>query len=317
MNKLTKNQHKNLNMGYCCINTVLRKQKIFTSRTCRLATIQKNGIEHSYELTKQNLRDLELILKWNYDHGIKLFRLSSDMFPFATHQDYRENYDLLQFESTLRSLGDLAKKYGQTLTMHPSQFNQLTSKRESVINNTIFELNFSAKILDLMDVGKDGVIVVHGGSKQDGKEIALQRFCQNFMKLSKSAQQRLVVENCELVYSIHDLLPISKKLQIPIVIDFHHHNLNNEDNLVLSELITDALEIWKAKGITPLFHVSECREGVLPTDSITVRRAHGDFVNSLPKELLDLVSHTKVNLDVEAKMKEQAVLRLRDLYCDD
>jgi UV DNA damage endonuclease len=75
----------NINFGYCCINTELRKKKIFTSRTCRLATIQKNGIEHSYALARQNLADLKDILKWNHDNGIFLFRVSSSMFPFGSH----------------------------------------------------------------------------------------------------------------------------------------------------------------------------------------------------------------------------------------
>jgi UV damage endonuclease UvdE len=164
-----------------------------------------------------------------------------------------------------------------------------------------------------MNIDADGVIIIHGGSKQDGKDTALDRFKENFKKLSASAQNRLVVENCEMVYSIQDLLPISKELNIPIIVDFHHHNLNPGDE-DLSCLLMEVLNIWKNKQITPLFHVSESKEGVKKSDNLTIRRAHSDYVNSLPKELLCILNNTKVNLDVEAKMKEQAVFRLREIY---
>ena len=46
-------------------------------------------------------------------------RMSSEMFPFASHAKY--GYDLAFAEEGLRAAGDLAKKYGHRLTMHPGQ----------------------------------------------------------------------------------------------------------------------------------------------------------------------------------------------------
>jgi UV DNA damage endonuclease len=306
---LRKNKVKDMKTG----KTI--KQEIYCSRTCRLDTISKNGITYSYKLAKLNLDDLERVIRWNSENGITLYRMSSDMFPFISHPSYYKEYDLEQFSEQLRKIGDLAKFYGQRLTFHPGQFNQLTSHREEVVVKTIIELDIHAKILDMMGIDHQGVMIIHGGSKNGGKEVALERLKQNFKRLSESSQRRLVLENCEMAYAIEDLLPISEMLQIPIVIDYHHHNINPGSNSVtLEELTERVLKIWHAREIVPLFHLSESREGVCVTDSITKRRAHSDYIICLPDVLCKLVQTERIDLDIEAKMKELAVIKLREKY---
>jgi UV damage endonuclease UvdE len=310
---LSSTQKTNLKMGYCCINMSLRKDGIFTSRTCRLKTLQEKGIAYSYELATQNLKDLATIIAWNHDNNISLFRMSSEMFPFATHPDYYKHYNLDQFKETLISIGKLAKEYNQRLTFHPGQYNQLTSVRESVVEKSIIDIDFHAKIMDYMELDSQSVIVIHGGSKQGGKADALSRFCTNFASLSKSSQSRLVLENCEMAYSVEDLLPIANKLSIPIVLDYHHHNLNpsTED---LELLTLRVLDTWKCRNIIPLFHLSESREGVLLTDNITKRRAHSDYIKALPVQLLKALENHVIHVDIEAKCKELAVRQLKETY---
>ncbi|NBP01441.1 MAG: UV DNA damage repair endonuclease UvsE [Proteobacteria bacterium] len=310
---LSSKQKSNLEMGYCCLNMYLRDLGIFCSRTCRLETIKRQSISYSYQLAHQNLKDLACILRWNHENGINLYRMSSEMFPFATHPDYYQSYNLKQFQTTLESIGKLAKQYQQRLTFHPGQYNQLTSHRDSVVEKAVIDIDFHCKIMDMMKLDKQGVIVIHGGSKQDGQQVALARFVANFSKLSPSAQKRLVLENCELAYSIEDLLPMCQMLSIPIVIDYHHHNINpgTKDLMDSTHLV---LDIWRKRGITPLFHLSESKPEIQPTDNVTLRRAHSDYITQLPKELLKVLESEKISLDIEAKMKEQAVLVLYHNY---
>lgn len=312
MNQET-NSLNNLRIGYCCINVYLRSLGIFTSRTCRLETIKQNGIEYSYNLAHQNLNDLAVILRWNHKNNINLYRMSSEIFPFATHPDYYKIYDIKQFTNKLKKIGELSKKYNQRLTFHPGQHCVVASNRDCVVNHAVIDIDFHAKLLDLMEIGDDGVIVIHGGSKQDGKDIALARFINNFPKLSESSQKRLVLENCEMMYSIEDLLPVSKLLQIPIVIDYHHHNINpgTQD---LRKLTNEVLKVWSDKKITPLFHLSESKPEVKITDSLTARRAHSDYITFFPNDLLEILITNKIDLDIEAKMKEQAVFQLYKIY---
>jgi UV DNA damage endonuclease len=271
------------------------------------------GLKYSYQLAWQNLQDLACILRWNYQNGIQNYRMSSEMFPFATHPDYFENYDLDQFAHLLAKIGQLSLRFRQRLTFHPGQYNQLTSQREAVVAKAIVDIDFHCRVMDMMNLDHHSVVIIHGGSKQDGQEIALGRFRSNFARLSTSSQQRLVLENCELAYAIQDLLPMCNELSIPIVIDYHHHAIN-PGTVPLSNLTEQVLQIWLRRDITPLFHVSESRPGVTLSDNVTVRRAHSDYVLALPAELLKIVHTTRISVDIEAKMKEQAVLVLFDKY---
>ena len=73
-------------LGYACINMTLggdsvpKKQRVTTNRTCRLATAQAKGLPHIASLVASNVRDLHTILQWNEAHDIRLFRMSSEMF---------------------------------------------------------------------------------------------------------------------------------------------------------------------------------------------------------------------------------------------
>lgn len=302
--------------GYACINTQLRKRNVFMSRTCRLATLQERGIEYVFDLAKQNLADLEPIMKWNYEHDIFLFRMSSEIFPFATHTDYYKEYELRfeeLFGETLRNLGKLARKYNQRLTFHPGQFTQLSSDREEVVVNAIREIDFHAEILDRMGCDRDSVIVIHGGSKRGGKEAGLRRLVENFERLSQSSQSRLVLENCEMCFTVEDLLPVCNELQVPLVLDFHHHNINPTSR-TLDDLTEEILHTWNIRGIKPKFHISESRPDVLPTDSITKRRAHSDYITSIPDIFYRMANVTMSGIDLmfEAKMKEDSILKLRE-----
>ena len=298
-----------LNFGYCCINTRLRKKNIFTSRTCRLNTAKIKSINYLYELVHKNLDDLKTIIEWNHQHNISVFRMSSEMFPFATHCDYRNDFNISQFEDKLRNIGELAKKYNQRLTFHPCQYILLSSLREIVSENSIIDLNFHAKIMDLMGLGKDSVIVIHGGSKSGGIEASLTRFKENFFKLSPSAQSRLVVENCEMSFTVANLLPLCKELKIPLVFDSHHYNLNKGEGEI-SFLLKEIISTWTIRDIIPKFHISESRTEVLDSDNITVKRRHSDYIENLPDFYKFIDYHDRIDVMLEAKMKEDALFKL-------
>lgn len=46
-------------------------------------------------------------------------RISSEMFPFAAHNDY--GYSLEYADAELKAVGELARRYGHRLTSHPGQ----------------------------------------------------------------------------------------------------------------------------------------------------------------------------------------------------
>ncbi|GAN10117.1 UV-endonuclease UvdE [Mucor ambiguus] len=297
-------------LGYACMNTILRKQKpsVFSARTCRLATVAEKGIEVVKEIALQNVADMKTMIQWNEgkygtDHNVRFMRLSSDMFPFASHEKIGYEIDFAAKE--LKEAGDLANKYKHRLTMHPGQYNQLVSLNPKVVANTTRELYYHAHMLDLMGMDQDSVMIIHMGGVYGDRESALARFELEYQKLPDTVKRRLVLENDELGYSVSDLLPICQKLQVPLVLDWHHHHINPGNVTDLLSLLPAINKTWTDKGIKPKQHYSESRNGAVTQME---RRAHSDRVQNLPPTTDD------VDLMIEAKDKEQAVFHLYKLF---
>jgi UV DNA damage endonuclease len=294
----------NFRFGYACINTVLRKKKIFSSRTCRLATLEKKGIDYVKSLAFENLKDLLVILKWNKENGIYFMRLSSEIFPFASHA--KHNYSLDFADDLLKEIGIYAKENNMRITMHPSHYNVLSSPHEHVVENTFRDLNHHCDILDRMNLGNDSVIILHGGGVYKDKCKSLIRLEENLLLLPEKTRNRIVLENCEMSYCVYDLLPISEKLQIPIVLDMHHDAIYPSPEPV-DFYFERIFKVWENRNIKPKVHVSNSVPGIKQTDSKTARRKHSDYIAYLHDSLLKITF--PIDVMFEAKMKEQSILK--------
>ncbi|SPO36600.1 related to UV-endonuclease UVE-1 [Pseudozyma flocculosa] len=293
-------------LGYACLNTVLRWQDppVFSSRTARIKTMDEQGPEYIKELGRLNARDMIPMILWNEANGIRFMRLSSEVFPFASHAKY--GYSLKYAERELRNAGDLARKLGHRLTMHPGQFTQLGSPRPEVIEAAIRDLNSHCEMLDLMGMDQDSVMIIHGGGVFGDRQATLARIKETYTtRLSDNVKARLVLENDEMAYSADELLPLCKELSIPLVFDFHH-DLLRPSARPPSELLPEIQEIWRKRGIRPKYHLSEPRPGA---SNLRERRAHSDRCGELPPDL-----PADAHLMIEAKDKEQAVLELHRIY---
>jgi UV DNA damage endonuclease len=298
---------KNFNLGYACINTQLRKNDIFTSRTLRLDTYKKLGLKYVKELAIQNLKDLLTILKWNVENKIFFFRLSSEMFPFASHPEY--GYKLEFADKLLKEVGKYAKKNNIRLTMHPGPYNNLTSPNPNIIRNTILDLTHHCEILDRMKLDKNSVMILHGGGVYGNKELALQTLEINLKKLPKYILNRIILENDEISYSIVDLLPISEKLKIPIVVDFHHDSLNPSPKPP-QFYFNKIFDIWNKRKIKPKIHISNSSPAITKSHNIMEKRKHSDIIVFIHAAIQKI----KFDLDVmlECKLKEQCVFAIRN-----
>lgn len=286
-----------MNLGYACINMSMGK-KVTTNRAMVKRTFQSKGLDYVSELALLNAKDIIKILEWNRMNGISLFRLSSAIVPWGDHIDLTQLKDYKQIKSELKKAGDFAKFHNMRINSHPGPFVVLTSPNETVVNNAIADLELHGKIFDMMGLSKTPFnnINIHCNGVYGDKKSAMDRFCKNFKRLSKSVQSRLTVENDDkaTMYSVLDLMYIHQQIGIPIVFDYHHHNfctggLTEEDALKL------AATTWP-NGIKQEVHYSEPKEGNKP-------QAHADYIKQLPETYgLD------IDVMVEAKAKELAIL---------
>ena len=320
---MTKVIPDNFNLGYACLNTCLRKKGVFSSRTLRLATLQKKGIQYAKNLAIENLKDLLLILKWNKENGIFFFRITSELFPFATYTkpiEFESEPSLVQESNTflysldfadelLKEIGDYAKQHNIRLTMHPAQFCVLSSKSEDIVKNAFGELNHHCEILDRMGLDQNSVIIIHGGGVYGNKSAALERLESNIINLPKNTRDRLVLENCEMSYTLEDLLPISEKLQVPLVIDYHHDSIY-ESTQKVDHYYDRVFKVWNDRGIKPKVHISNSIPGITEHDNKTARRKHSDYIQFFHEPLLKI--QFPIDVMLECKMKEAAILKLRE-----
>jgi len=289
-----------ISLGYACINTLLPSP----NSTMRKATFEQKGLQYAGEITLKNFKTMIPIIDWNYRNGINLYRMSSDMMPWASEYQMEELPQWSEILSTLQEIGRLAKSYNQRLTYHPGQFNCLASDKENVIKNSIVDLSIHAKLMDYMGLPQTPYhkINIHLGSTCGARhDYAMDNFCRNFELLPDSAKSRLTVENDDKkgMFSTQMLYNgVYKKIGIPIVYDQHHHEIGPQDASA-ETAIHLAYETWGQ--IKPVCHLSNSKKEY--EDSSVVITAHSDYIYK-PFNNYGLT----VDVVVEAKMKEQAVL---------
>jgi UV DNA damage endonuclease len=299
-----------MRIGYACINMTLQKAGgITTNRGMRQKTFNERGLPYVSELALQNVKDLVNIVKWNEEMGIKLFRMSSELFPWMTYYDFEDLPDYGKIKNILKGIGTLAEKYDQRLTFHPSHFNALGSPNPKVLESTIKELNEHSKIMDLMGLSATvyNKINIHIGGAYGDKQATLKRWIDNYYKLDPNTQMRLTVENDdkENMYSVKELYKgISEQCGVPIVFDYFHHKFCT-GGLTEQEALELATKTWP-KGIIPCTHYSESRRKEKLDESIKAQ-AHSDLIK-------DTIQTYGLDIDVvvEAKHKELAVLNYKN-----
>ena len=295
-----------MNLGYACINTALSANKIFTNRTMRRKTFDANGEDYVSDLALANVKDLKTIIQWNNEMKIKLFRLSSQIFPWSDEYDVKGLKDYNEIAELMLEIGKIAKDAGQRLTMHPGPYNCLASPTKKVVEKTIRELNFHSEQFNMMgyDPSPYNKINIHVGGAYGDKKGTLDAFCHNFKLLNEDTKKRLVIENDDSPneYSVNDLYwGIYKQIGIPITFDYFHHKFNT-GTLTEEEALRMAATTWP-KGIAQCCHYSESRRKEKLDESIRPQ-AHSDLIY----EKIQTYG-LEPDIVIEAKLKEQSIFK--------
>jgi len=294
-----------IRLGLCCI---FRKEPIrFRATTAKylLQFSRKEQLQKLSGLCLHNSLNLLAALRFLQENGIGAFRILSPFFPRFTHPDvgYRLE-DLPDSAMILRNLKQVNKFRAQhdiRLSFHPDQFIVLSSPQKKVVENAIRELEYQAMLAE--HVGAE-VINIHGGGAYHDKKTALQRFRENFYRLSSAVQKRLSLENDDRTYTVEDLAPLCEELKIPLVYDVHHHRCK-PDGLTVDEATAISRKCWARVGREPYFHISSPLHGWQGNNP----KPHADYID--PEDFPDCWKGLNVTVDVEAKAKELAVLELK------
>jgi UV DNA damage endonuclease len=293
-------------VGYCCINLTLQDtRKITTNRGMIQRTFLERGVNYASELALQNARDLVEIIKWNAENNIKVFRLSSNLFPWNSKYKLSDLPDYDAICQHLLAAGNLARNTGQRITAHPDHFVKLGSTKPDVVDNAIHDLEHHSEVFDLMGLSAThyNCLNIHVGMNFATDTVT--RWLHAFDRLSDNCKKRLVVENDDKAsaFSVQQLYDnIYKNIRIPITFDYFHHQFHS-DGITTKDAAVLSAFTW---DVRPLFHYSESKN--LNENVSGNPRAHADYVFSKIDDF-DL----NIDVDLEAKAKELALLKYRNL----
>jgi UV DNA damage endonuclease len=288
-----------MRLGYACVNTQLPS----AARTVRLANATPERI---LELAAANLAALDAILRWNEEHGIAVFRLTSNVIPLASHPVAAALAWQDALAEALAESAALLARTGTRASTHPGQYTVLGSERPAVVDAAIAELDYHASLLEALGLGASHKIVLHAPASTD-REAADARFVVGFARLSPGAQARLVLENDER-RPLDTVLPLARRVGVPVVFDAFHHSLApSAEDISVRDAVLLAATTWAAADGRQEVHFSTQEPGRRPgahaaTLDLGAFAAFAEAVGDLP---LDCV--------LEVKDKEQSVLRARSV----
>lgn len=287
-----------IRFGYVALPKTLN---ITSSHTITYTNYEKeeNKEEKLYDIINKNLNNLEQILIYNVRNNIHFYRMSSAIIPLATHP--KVDYNSLEiFKEKLEHIGNIIKTNNMRVDIHLDQFCVLNSANKDVVTSTINIIKFYKNMLDTMKLKT--YMIIHVGSNAFGKEKSITRFINNFNKLDKEIKKMIILENDDKIFNIKDVLYICKKINIPMVLDYHHHKCNN-DNINLEEYIEEIFNTWNR---TPKVHLSSPK-------SKKEYRSHNDYINI--EDFIEFQTIIKkinkdIDIMIEAKEKDNALFKL-------
>lgn len=221
-----------------------------TNRKLRLASV--SDVEKLQGLVRGNIADLRAILRWNAEREIPLFRMGQDLIPFASHPAFPYDWEAEHGEE-LRGVGELARDLGIRLSMHPGQYINPGSPTPEVVERSLWELRYVARVFDLLG-NHDSVAVLHMGGAYADRTASAARFV-GALRPEEQVLRYLALENDERVWTGAEVVETSCVLGIPAIVDAFHHGLN-PGSLTLEEALDVALPTWEPRGARPKLHLS-------------------------------------------------------------
>lgn len=285
------------NFGLVCItqSDAIRYKSVTRKRLLTLDPAEQARV--LLHLYRQNLATLDRALTYCAAHGIRLYRISSQIFPFADVDLGRELLSSMQEE--LYQVGARATGLGIRMVIHPDQYVVLNSTSPEVVKNSITILAMHARTLDYLaqPVSPWAALEIHGGKGKRAAELVAQ-----IADLPDNIRGRLALENDEYIYRAAEILEICRAAQVPMVFDAHHHvvyeKLASYADPSIAYFVAAARTTWPVPE-WQMVHISNGLE------SFTDRR-HSDLIHTLPDAYAGVTW-----IEVEAKHKEHAIRQLQ------
>jgi len=272
-------------------------------RSLRLKTYLTKGDEYLKSLVINNLNYTKTCLKWNMENNVHFFRISSDIVPLATHSKIKfkwwKDEDIQNIANDIKNL---ASKNSIRLSMHPGQYTLLNSNKEEVVDRSIQDLKYHQIIGNMMGVED---LITHVGGVYGNREKAMERWASVYKSIPTEVASLIRLENDDRLFTIKEVLELSKETGVQAVFDYHHHRIN--PSIDAKEAMVQSIKTWEGTA-DPKVHLSSGKSKKLDSrhHDLILKEDYQELLSILPK-----TKDSKVYIMLEAKKKEQAIINLR------
>ena len=208
---------------------------------------------------KCSLELVDKILDYLKAKRLDMYRLSSDLAPYATHPDMPQFHSMVaDSDAELRAFGAKARDYGIRLSFHPSQYVLLNAPDPELTRKSIWDLSSQAEMLDRMGLDDEAVMVTHVGGVYGDPLASRARWIEGWQQCPEHVRRRLVLENDDIRFSAADVLWIHQRTGVRLIFDYQHFWCLNPERLELRDTLEQFVASWPV-GVRPKIHFSSPR----------------------------------------------------------
>ena len=208
---------------------------------------------------RYSLELVDKILDYLKAEHLDMYRLSSDLAPYATHPDMPQFHDMVaESDTELRAFGAKARDYDIRLSFHPSQYVLLNAPDPELTRRSIWDLSSQAEMLDRMGLDDEAVMVTHVGGVYDDHSASRARWIEGWERCPEHVRRRLVLENDDIRFSAADVLWIHERTGVRLIFDYQHFWCLNPERLDMRDTLERFIASWPA-GVRPKIHFSSPR----------------------------------------------------------
>ena len=289
-------------LGLVCITVSKQVRFRAMTRTRYLKLSLKERETVLKELYQDNLQRLDAALSFCHQNNIRLYRMTSALFPLSDMEDDIGTNILEEMSADLSKIGQKAQALDIRMVLHPDQFVVLSSDSPEVVKTSIKILERHARTFDLLGLPRSpwSLMNIHGGKSQRPAELI-----KVISELPAEIKNRLTLENDEYAYSSEEILAVCEQTGIPMVFDAHHQicheKLDSYDHPSVAAMFYAARETWTNPD-WQLVHISN-------GETAFNDRKHSNLITAMPQ-----VYYEAPWIEVEAKHKEEAIAHLRSWW---
>ncbi len=290
-----------LRLGYLGTPLTLN-EKFHTMTYKKYKSLKEKASEELDKIILTNLKNFNKVIDYNIENHVNFYRMTHNILPLASIKDI--DYDYQKFHDIWKKIGLKIKKHNLRIDAHPDHYLVLNSLNNEVLKNSIRILLNHALIFKMLDI--NGKVILHLGTNKPSKKEAMLRFQENFLKLPDDIKKIIILENDDKTYTVSDTLELCEKLNVPMVLDYHHFNCNHLKTENIKELLPRIIKTWDKEELNPKMHFSSPK-------SQKEKRTHNFYIDYRSfLKFINLLKPLNKDIDImlESKGKDEALFKL-------